>query len=199
MTGLLWVGALGCWLFVVTFLIDGWTRPGYSPVRHPVSALALGDRGWVQKTNFIACGLAITAGAAALPGAVDSVLLAVVVAVFGLSLVASGVYPMDPMRGYPPGTPEGDPPRFSKAHERHDWAGFAVFGLLPVAAVTAVFVLPGTGWKVYAALTALVAVVSMARFSQAWESDDPRTGLIQRVFIVTGWLWLGIVFAHAAR
>ncbi|MDR7384543.1 DUF998 domain-containing protein [Promicromonospora iranensis] len=113
MTFLLWSGALGSWLFIVTFLLDGWTRPGYRPVRHAVSALALGSRGWLQTTNFIVCGLAITAGAVGLASALDSVLLALVVAVFGVALVASGVFPMDPMRAYPPGTPDETPTEVS--------------------------------------------------------------------------------------
>ncbi|WP_432052274.1 DUF998 domain-containing protein [Streptomyces xiamenensis] len=53
MTFLLWLGALGCRLFVVTFLVDGWTRPGYRPVRQAVSAPALGVRGWIQNANVI--------------------------------------------------------------------------------------------------------------------------------------------------
>lgn len=198
MTFLLWLGALGCWLFVVTFLVDGWTRPGYRPVRHAVSALALGDRGWIQNANFIVCGVTVTAGAVALAGAVDSVLLALVIALFGVALVASGIYPMDAMRGYPPGTAEGTPDHTSTAHQRHDWAGAAVFGLLPLAVIIAVFVLPGAGWKGYSVLTALVVLVGAGLFGQAWQDDHPRTGLVQRVVIVTGWLWLGLLFAHAA-
>lgn len=38
MTG--WVGAIGAVVFIVMFLADGWTRPGYSSTRQPVSALA---------------------------------------------------------------------------------------------------------------------------------------------------------------
>lgn len=107
MTALLWTGAAGAWGFVVTFLLDGWTRPGYRPVRHPVSALALGPRGWLQAANFVVCGVLITAGAVAVADALDSVVLAGAIAVFGVSLVASGVFPMDAMRGYPRGPRTG--------------------------------------------------------------------------------------------
>ncbi|MGO1550097.1 MAG: DUF998 domain-containing protein [Nesterenkonia sp.] len=34
-----------------------------SPTRHPVSALALGPRGWLQTANFTVCGAAVTTGA----------------------------------------------------------------------------------------------------------------------------------------
>lgn len=198
MTALLWCGALGAWLFVVTFVVDGWTRPGYRPVRHPVSALALGSRGWVQTASFVVCGLAITAGAVAVAGALDSVLLAVVIGVFGASLVVSGVFPMDAMRGYPPGTPDETPDEVSERHRWHDRAGVAVFGSLPVAAIVAAFVLPGAGWTWYSGLTAGATLAGFVAFGQAWEQDHPRTGLVQRATIVVGWTWLGLLFVHAA-
>ncbi|HEX6236677.1 MAG TPA: DUF998 domain-containing protein [Acidimicrobiales bacterium] len=50
---LVWGGAAGAVGFVMVFLVDGATRPGYSPARHPVSALSLGSRGWVQVTSFV--------------------------------------------------------------------------------------------------------------------------------------------------
>ena len=199
MTFLLWSGAVGSWLFIVTFLLDGWTRAGYGPVRQPVSALALGSRGWLQTANFIVCGLAITAGAAALAGALDSVLLALVVAVFGLALVASGVFPMDAMRGYPPGTPDETPTEFSERHQWHDRAGVVVFAALPVAAIIAAVVLPGAGWTWYSGLTAAAAGAGLMAFGQAWEEDRPRAGLVQRATIIVGWTWLGLLFLHAAR
>ena len=65
MTG--WIGAGGAVLFVLVLLVDGWTRPGYSPVRQPVSALALGPRGWIQAASFMVCGAAIALGGWALP------------------------------------------------------------------------------------------------------------------------------------
>lgn len=50
-------GAVSAVTFIVVFLLDGWTRRAYSSIRHPVSALALGQRGWVQTANFIMCGM----------------------------------------------------------------------------------------------------------------------------------------------
>ncbi|ASR38099.1 hypothetical protein BAY61_27290 [Prauserella marina] len=198
MTALLWAGALGTWLFVITFLIDGLTRPGYHPVRHPVSALALGPRGWIQTTNFVVCGLAVTVAAFPLAGALDSGILAVAVGVFGAALVASGVFPMDPMRGYPPGAPDGTPSETSRRHALHDYAGMVVFFGLPVAAVIAAIVVPETGWRWYSGVTAALLFAGFGAFGTAWENDSPRAGLIQRLVIGAGWLWLGLLFVHAA-
>jgi hypothetical protein len=56
-TLLLWCGAAGAPLFVIAFLIEGATRPGYNPVRLPISLLSLGDLGWTQTANFILDGV----------------------------------------------------------------------------------------------------------------------------------------------
>lgn len=192
------VGAAGAWLFVAVALLDGVTRPGYDPVRQPVSALALGARGWVQTTNFVVSGLLITTSALGIHRATDGFWLAGLVAVFGLALVASGVFPMDPMRGYPPGTPEGDPPTTSRRHQLHDHAGAAVFGSLPLCAVAAALTLDEPAWVAYSVVTVITFTVGAGWFATTWENDDPRTGLIQRLAIVPGWIWLGLVCWHLA-
>lgn len=193
------LGASGALLFIIVFTIDGWTRPGYSPIRHPVSALALGPRGWIQTTSFVLCGGAIAAAGLSVIFWAGHWLLGSVIAVFGLGLVASGVFAMDPMRGYPPGTADGDPIEHSRAHQLHDQAGMVVFAALPVAAAIAVFVLPDMAWRISSALVAVGLTVGFAAFGAAWENDSPRTGLIQRAVIVLGWLWLAALFGYFAN
>ena len=188
---LAWCGTAGAWLFVLVFLADGATRPGYDQVRQPVSALALGPRGRVQTANFLVCGLLIIAGAFALA----PLLLTAAVGVFGLALVASGLFPMDPMRGYPPGTPEGDLPEPSRSHVLHDRAGAVVFMSLPVAALVAALTSDDPLWGWYSAVTCAATAVGAGAFGHAWEKDSPRAGLLQRATIVAGWAWLGLAFA----
>jgi len=190
------LGMAGSALFVLTFLIDGATRPGYNPIRQPVSALALGARGWIQTTNFVVCGLFIMASALGLHQASGSVWLAVLVAVFGLALIASGVFPMDPMRGYPPGTRDNTPKKTSTTHKRHDRAGVVVFTSLPAASLAAALTLESTPWVVLSGLTSMALVALFFVFGYAWEADSPRAGLIQRLTIVTGWTWLSLLSWH---
>jgi hypothetical protein len=103
---------------------------------------------------------------------------------------------MDPMRGYPPGTPEGTPAEFSSAPRWHDMAGFIVFGWLPVAAAAAAFTLDSTAWAIYSGVTAVATAIGFVVFGAAWKKDTPRAGLIQRVVIVVGWTWLAALCAH---
>jgi hypothetical protein len=59
-------GAAAGPLFVSVFSIEGARRPDYKPLRHPVSSLSLGPRGWVQAANFATTGMLYLAGAAGL-------------------------------------------------------------------------------------------------------------------------------------
>lgn len=49
-------GAIGPILFILVFLIEGATRPGYSAWHKFVSDLRVGNQGWVQIANFFFYG-----------------------------------------------------------------------------------------------------------------------------------------------
>src|SRR3984885_12471055 len=63
----LWAGPV----FTAGFLAEGTAREDYRQLRHPVSSLALGPRGWVQTANFVVTGTLFLAGAAGLRLASD--------------------------------------------------------------------------------------------------------------------------------
>ncbi|WP_223881335.1 DUF998 domain-containing protein [Nesterenkonia ebinurensis] len=194
---LLWIGAIGASGFLIVVLIEGWIRPGYSPVRHPVSALALSRRGWIQMANFAVAGIAITVGAIGVLLQGIGLIFALSIMVFGVGLACSA-FSMDPSRGYPPGAPAGDPAQPSWNHRLHDLAGAVVFFSLPVVALVAVFALPVWWMKLIAGATVAWLCVAIHFWDKAWENDSPRTGLAQRAFIVPGWLWLASVFSVLA-
>ncbi|HYK97592.1 MAG TPA: DUF998 domain-containing protein, partial [Candidatus Acidoferrales bacterium] len=102
-------GIGGPLLFIVVFLIEGVTRPGYDAFRNMVSDLAMSDEGWQQIANFIICGtlcLGLAVGLSRVwrsgPASVWGPRL---VGVFGIGLIIAGVFVTDPARGYPPGAP----------------------------------------------------------------------------------------------
>jgi hypothetical protein len=128
---LLACGAIGAPLFVATFLIEGATRKGYDPIREPVSALALGERGWVQRANFVATGLAMLASSwglrrssAARGGSAWGPRL---VGAHAVGLIGAGVFTMDPTV-IGSARPAGDPD--PGTHILHDAFSLVVFGAL---------------------------------------------------------------------
>lgn len=198
MTTLLWAGAAGSWLFFVVFLIDGATRRGYESLRHPVSALALGARGWVQTTDFVVYGLHITVAAIAVSQTWSSPLLTVAVVVLGVGPTLSGVLPMDPMWGCPAGAPECAPKETSRTHRIHDNVGAMVLFSLPVVALLAAFVLEDPLWRWGSGSAGVITLVGSLVFEQAWEQESRYTGLLQRVTLIVGLGRLGALLAGGA-
>ncbi len=207
--GLLRCGIWAGPVFTATFLAEGALREDYRPLRHPVSSLALGPRGWVQTANFGVTGALCLAGAAGLRLAGDRTAGSragpILVAAAGTGLIMSAAFPTDPVGGYPPGTSEvlTEPSRTGIAH---NLAAIPVFLGLPAAAL-------GYGWRswragdrpgfaVCCAATAVTMPVTMA-LAGAGFSQSPRLadygGLFQRASIITGFAWLTAVSARALQ
>ena len=96
-------------LFIGTALVEGSRRIDYSVLRHPVSALALGDFGWIQVANFLAGGTLTCLFAIGLRRAAPvsgSTGVPLLLGAAGLGLVGAGIFATDPVNGYPPGAPD---------------------------------------------------------------------------------------------
>jgi hypothetical protein len=156
--GLLCCGAAAGPLFVSMFLIEGAKRPDYNPLRHPVSSLSLGPRGWVQAANFAITGMLYLAGAAGLarspgPGAGGRIATAAA-GTTGLGLLGSAAFRTDPVNGYPPGTP-ATPAQTTTTGAMHTIAALPVFLGIPAAALACAwrFYRGGRpGWAAYSAV-----------------------------------------------
>jgi len=107
---LLLVGAGAGPLFVVSSVAQAVLRSGFDPRKHPPSALALGDAGWVQSGTFIVSGLFFVIGAVGLRRSLPPAETRWAprgIGIFGVALAAGGIFVMDPAFGFPPGTPAG--------------------------------------------------------------------------------------------
>jgi hypothetical protein len=207
--GLLRCGVAAGPAFVAVFTVEGAIRnDGYRPLRHPVSSLALGRRGWIQTANFTGAGTLFLAAAAGLararvPAAGGSA-VPVLVGAAGAGLIGAAVFATDPVSGYPPGTPDAltEP---SGTGIAHNLAAVPVFVGLPAAALAC-------GWRswrtgqhqfgLYSAGTAVTMLTAMALAGAAFGQVPQlvsRGGLFQRVSIVSGFTWLTAVSARTLR
>ncbi|GGM56281.1 DUF998 domain-containing protein [Dactylosporangium sucinum] len=189
---LLFAGLVAGPLFVVTFLLEGAFRDGYDPMRHPVSSLALGPYGWVQVVNFVVAGLLALLFAAGLRGRLTKVL----VAVWGIGLLGAGAFVTDPVSGYPAGTPAvADPATW------HGTVHDLVFSL-PAFLVLAVAMFAGARRWFWSAPFGLVYlalfVLSSVGFAQTAPFVDVA-GLLQRLAVGVGWLWIALLAARQLR
>ncbi|MEU7869007.1 DUF998 domain-containing protein [Dactylosporangium sp. NPDC049140] len=206
---LLRAGLLAGPLFTVTFLVEPVLHAGYDPLRHPVSSLALGPGGWVQTVNFVVAGLLCLVFAVGLrralrpgPGAVAAPLL---LAVWAVGLLGAGAFTTDPVSGYPAGTPPvPDPPTWPG--RLHDLA-FSLPGFVAFAGAMLVLAYAYARRRsplraAYSALSA-VAFVTLFVLATAGFGQSPHlvdiAGLLQRLTIGVGWLWLTLVAAGAMR
>jgi hypothetical protein len=195
-------------VFVATFVLEGAVRDGYQPLRHPVSSLALGSRGWIQAGNFAVTGTLLLAGAAGLARAGDpatsSRAAPALIGAAGASLIGSAVFTTDPVSGYPPGTPDALV-RPSPAGAAHNLSAVPVFFGLPAAAFACSWRAWRSGQRVfglYSAGTAITMLATMA-LAAAGFGQSPRLvnlgGLFQRASIITGFAWLTALSARALQ
>lgn len=198
-------GVIGPLLFLVVLLVEGATRPGYSAWRQFGSELSLSSQGWEQVANFLMCGLLCLGFAVglrrALGGGRGAVAGPVAMAVFGTALIVAGIFTTDPGLGYPPGVPAPSTPTPHGAV--HALAGLFVFVSLTAACVALAWRFASTpgerGWALYSAVTGVIALLSLVfcnvAANQIVNGTQPNApaGLLQRIGIIAGWVWIALL------
>jgi hypothetical protein len=187
-------------LSVLVSATEALTRDGFDLVRHPWSLLANGDLGWVHVANLLVAGLLTVAFAAGLrrvlrPGR-GGTWVPRLVGVYGLSLVAAGVFRADPAMGFPPGTPEG-----AAEVTWHGVLHFALGGVGFVCLVVACLLVAGRfaaegrqGWARFSRATGvlfLAGFVAVAAGAGAAWSNVAFTAAV-----VLAWSWVSALAAH---
>jgi hypothetical protein len=127
------------------------------------------------------------------------------VGVWAIGLIGAGIFPTDPVSGYPPGTPD-QLPWYSLHGAMHDLA-FSLPGFVALLAVFFVFcsrfaARGERGWAVYSALTGLVFTVAFVRASAGFGQAEglvDLAGLFQRVAVAVGFGWLTLLAIHTLR
>ncbi|MGW5649681.1 DUF998 domain-containing protein [Saccharopolyspora sp. NPDC003752] len=205
---LLGCGAVGAVLFVVLFLVEGAFRAGYSPLRHPVSSLSIGESGWVQAVNFIVTGLLVLAFAVGLRPALRRLgggrWAPVLIGLVGVGLIGAGFFAADPISGYPPGTPPVTVVRTTHG-VLHDLFSTPVFTALPAACCVVGYRLARTGhraWAAYSIGTAVVFLIGFALAGAGFAQNSalmPVGGLLQRLTLIVGFGWLAALAVTLPR
>jgi hypothetical membrane protein len=181
-------------LFLVVASIQALTRDGFDLGRHAISALSLGDLGWIQRANSVVAGVLMVAFAVGARrvlfvgrGATWGPRL---LGAFGAGLIIAGIFITDPALGFPPGTPNVMPDELS-GHAVVHTIGF-VLAFVSLTAACLVFArrsasLRQRAWAVYSVATAVVAIaLSM------WPGRD-GAGIRFFVASVIGFAWTSLV------
>lgn len=188
---LLAAGAVAGPLFLGVVLAQMALRPGFDLARHPISLLGVGDLGWVQVANFVVAGALAFAFAVGLSrvlrGGRGGTWGPRLMGVFGLGLIAGGVFTADPALGFPPGTPDGIPSQLSWHATVHAIAPPLAFTALIVATFVLARRFAGDGergWAAYSVASGLVALLLVA-----WPSADGMSWRLA-LAMVPAWAWV---------
>lgn len=150
-------------LFVGVAVVQILTREGFDLTRLAISSLSLGDLGWIQITNFVVAGLLSVSVAIGLRRALHGVRAGTwgppLVGLFGISLIAAGIFTTDPALGFPPGSPNELPTTFSWHAQVHNIVSPLAFAALTAACFVFARRFAGLkrwGWVAYSVLTGLL-------------------------------------------
>jgi hypothetical protein len=199
-TPLLACGAVAGPLIILVALMQAFTRPGFEPRRHPLSLLSLGDLGWIQIANFVVAGLLFVACAVGLrrvlrPGR-GGTWGPLLIGVFGVSLVAGGVFVADPALGFPPGAPAGIPDQLSWHGLLHGFAPLIGFSALIASFFVFARRFAGLGQRGWAVASTVVGAVVLAL--SAWPNVN-MDFLPLWTAMVLGFGWVSLLAARLLR
>lgn len=194
-------GVVAGGFYLVVGVVLALTREGFDFARHPLSLLMLGDLGWIQKTNLILSGLmAIAASvgfARALRGSRTAAWAGGLIGGYGLCLVGGGVFPPDPMAGFPEGSATTAP---SVGGMLHFGFGALAFLLIAIAGFVVAAWQAGRGdarWAWYSRISAIVVIVGFVGGGAMATQTLGVVGLW--ITVVAGWVWLAAASVHAYR
>src|SRR5262245_42496719 len=205
---LLTCGVVAGPLLSLAWLLEGAWRADHDPLRHPISSLAFGEQGWMQRATFIITGLLMLAFTLGLRRALQPRggwrWGTVLVAAFAVGLIGAGLFVADPLSGYPPGSP-GRPLQRSLPGVLHDLFGVPVFLGMPVACLVFARRFAAwheRGWAIYSMVTGVVFAAAFILSSVAFGQAEPLVaigGLLQRTTLIVGWTWLTLLALHVRR
>jgi hypothetical protein len=198
---LLGYGVIAGPLYVAVALTQALTRPGFDLTKHAWSLLSNGALGWIQITNFVLTGLMTVVAAVGLRRGLGTgrgrTWAVGLIAVYGVSLVAAGVFRPDPAQGFPVGTPE------KTAISWHGALHFAAGGVGFLCLVAACFVLVSRfsrdGRPVLAWVSRATGIGVLAAFAGIASGSHGPTTVAFVAAVVGLWAWLGTVCIHFYR
>ncbi|MEU8244876.1 DUF998 domain-containing protein [Nonomuraea sp. NPDC048916] len=200
---LLGYGIIAGPVYVVVSLAQALTREGFDLTRHAWSLLANGDLGWIHITNFMVAAAATLAAAVGLGRAMTSGRGATwaprLIGVFGVSLIAGGIFRADPGMGFPAGTPEG-PGVVTPQGMLHFAAGAVGFLAVSMACLVVARRFAGEGrrgWAVYSGVTGAFFLLSFAAVATGGGAVWANLTFVAGIMAI--WTWLSALSLHLYR
>ncbi len=201
-------GVLGGMIFILTSILQSLFRDDYFGMRYPVSSLSIGDYGWIQIVNFLVAGILCCLFARGLYLALQpysrSLWTPFLVFAVGIGLAGAGIFPTDPVYGYPPSAPL-ILSQYTFSGYMHEAFSVFVFVGLPVVCFKSRIIFLKMGnhrlatYSLISGMGMLVAFfLAGAGFKQVPLLVE-IAGLLQRLSITFGFSWVVVVSLHFLR
>ncbi len=192
--------------FTTVVIVLGFMQPGYNHVSHTISELgAVGaSNAGIQNANFVVTGILTLAFAFGLHGGISggkgSRIGPSLVALWGLALVASGFFQLDPKEAVTACT--STPSISTCAPGLHDVAGLTGFAASGAAAVVLSRRLrTDPQWRSYASFSVvagLLMIVFLGGFMLSFPHFPAYVGVVQRLMVGTILLWTEVMAIRLA-
>jgi len=193
-------GVLAGPIYLGVGLLLAVTRTGFNLGEHQLSLLMLGDGGWMQRANLVLSGLICGVAAigfrramnrAGSPSKAPHLLFA-----FAIGLVASAIFPPDPVDDFPPGA-ESEATASGILHLGFGALSFACLAAACFVAARWIARRGDTGWSRYSqasGATILIGFVGGAALSQS-----PVGVLLLWIAVVAGYAWIAATSVYLWR
>jgi hypothetical protein len=200
----LWLGPIGAVLFLTSATIQGAAERGYDSKQQAVSALALGEHGWVASLSFFMFGASLLATVPAWRSLLASVpprgAYPILIAIMGVGLIAAGALRQDPAPGY-------DPQGLGRAPTIHGLVHLAIAAVVATSAVASLLVMARrlardehwAGWSTSARAFAAATIVCVAVYAVSSTRPTGLGGLFERVAILFPAGWTAAFLRRLAR
>jgi hypothetical protein len=194
------IAGVGPLLFFAVATVEGSLRAGYDPIAQPISALALGPRGWVQTLNFVVLAASFASMVVVLRtnlrGGVASLSGPGVFLIMTIGVALAGAFPMDA-----PGA------AVTLAGRLHLMGGFLAFPWMPVVLLlVARRFRRDDRWRPYFWYTLATGLLSLATITFFLLFVGPpglprrfagAAGLVQRIQLLPFLAWIALVARRA--
>jgi hypothetical protein len=184
--------------YLMVGIVLALTRDGFDITRHALSLLMLGDLGWIQTLNLILSGIMTIAAAVGFarvmrwPG-----LAGVLIGAYGACLIGSGIFPPDPMAGFPDGAVPGEASTSGILHLAFGGIGFLLLGAASLVFAAYCRRRRESGWAAYSWISGAVVIGGFVG-GAALSTQAIGIGLLW-IAVVAGWSWLAAASIHLYR
>jgi hypothetical protein len=188
-------------IYIAATAIQALTRDGFDRSHHRYNLLTTGDLGWIHRVNYVIAGVLVllfAVGVAQMLRQGSARWAAPLLGLYGLAYITSGLFPADPVVGFPPGT-------LSESTTWHGVAQMASRSVSSAALIAASVVIARwfstQGLRRWAWFSLLAVPISLGAFALVGAAGAD-TSTKYAAFLVPGismWVWVTALAVHLYR